>query len=129
MSGIADLLNNQIVQGILVAGAGWLLNKLHVTSKASTLTKVGAAIATSSDLMLQFVLTEPSSKTPEEMLRAFKGIVAIQFAKTGISDAAMAAAQPLIDKAIAAAVTKWVELHPAPHDLTMPITKKLGFGA
>jgi hypothetical protein len=125
MTMLATLLTNPLVVSTLLAGLGWIGNKIIGTKKDTTAGKVATALATSVALMTQFVLTEPASKTPEEMIRAFKGIVAIQFspAKVDISDLARAAAQPLIDKAIAEAVTEWVRLHPAPASLTMPIAK------
>jgi hypothetical protein len=126
---IATLLTNPLVVSTLLAGLGWVTNKIVGAKKDSTAAKVAAALATSTALMAQFVLTEPSSKTPTEMITAFKGIIAIQFAKVDISDLARALAQPLIDKAIAEAVTQWVKLHPTPASLTMPITKTLGFAA
>lgn len=121
---LSQLLDNQFVQGILVAGVGWLVNKIAGARKDSTTAKAAAALATSVSLMAQFALTEPN-QTPTSLLTAFKGIVAIQFAKVGITEAHRKPFQPMIDAAISRAVTEWVKLHPEPQLLTMPITNRL----
>lgn len=120
----ATLLANPYVQGVIVAGAGWAVQKIagkHIDNKAA---KVAALLATCAALMTQYVITEPN-KTPEEVKSALKGIVAIQFAQAGIYEKDRALFQPLIDKAISEGLTQWVKLHPNPSSLTMPITSKL----
>lgn len=124
MSIIGELLNNQFVQGIIIAGAGWLVNKIVGAKKTTTAGRAASALAASAALMTQFALTE-ANKTPTEMIAAFKGIVAIQFARAGFTEAQRAPFQPMIDAAIAKAVTEWVKLHPTPSALTMPITAKV----
>lgn len=124
MSIITTLLNNPFVQGVLVGGVGWLANKVMGKRANTKAGKVTAALATSAAIMTQFALTE-AGKTPKEMLVAFHGVVAIQFAKVGIYEKDLAPYQPLIDMAIAKAITEWVKHHPAPLALTMPITETL----
>jgi hypothetical protein len=122
---IHDLLSNQYLVTLAVGGLSWLVHRAfgkRADSKAANLT---AALATASALMAQYCLTEPS-KTPEQAIAAFKGIVAVQLAKAGIYEADRAKYQVLIDVAISAAVTQWVKAHPSPSALTMPITSRVG---
>ncbi len=119
------LLENPYIQTVLVTGAGWLVNKI-IGKKADTKAgKVTTALTTSAAIMAQMAMSEPT-KTEKEMLAAFKGVVAIQFAKAGFTDAQRAPYQGLIDGAIAEGVKQWVKHHPAPSTLSMPIWGKLG---
>ncbi len=124
MTALDTLLNNPFVQTLVVGGIGWLVNKAFGKKADSTLAKATSALATSVALMAQFALTE-TGRTPAAMITAFKGIVAIQFAKVGFTESQRAPYQPLIDAAIAKAVTEWVRGHAAPLALTMPITEKV----
>lgn len=114
------LLNNQFVQGVLVAGAGWLANKIVGTRTNTTMGRVKSALTTSVAQMLQLALTAPPDMTPERMILQCKGVVAVQFAKVGFAEAQRAKYQPMIDAAIAEAVLHWVKLHPKPKSLKMP---------
>lgn len=122
---ITTLLANPYVQGVLVAGGSWVgakVVKLFGDSKAG---KLASTLATAVGLMTQYALTEGADKTAAQMVIAFKGIVAITFAKAGYTEKQRLAFQVVIDVAINKAVTEWVKLHPAPATLTMPITKTL----
>ena len=120
-----DLLKNPIVFSTLVSLGSWLAHKVLGKRADNKLARVTGALATAAGLMTQYVLTEPN-KTPEEVIRAFKGIVSLQLAQVQIYEADRAPFQYLIDQAITKAVTFWTERHPAPSSLTMPITAKLG---
>ena len=124
MSLITTLLNNPFVQAYLVAGVGWVANKVLGKRANTKLGKATTALATSAAQMAQFALTEPG-RTAAEMIVAFKGIVAIQFGKVGFTEADRKPYQPAIDAAIAKAVKEWIERHPAPSSLTVPVTKKV----
>jgi hypothetical protein len=121
---VTPLLSNPEVQAVLVGGVLWLVNKMLGKRKDTKAGKALTAIAIASEQMLQYGLTEPN-KTPTEVLIAFKGIAAIQFAKVGFTESDRAPYQPLIDAAISKAVTLWVKAHPDKTALTMPITKTL----
>jgi hypothetical protein len=124
MSILESLFSNQYVQAVVVGGLGWLVNKI-VGKKADTkIGKATNALSTSAALMTQYALTE-SGKTAVEMIKAFKGIVAIQFGRVGFTEAQRQPFQPLIDAAISKAVKEWIERHPAPTALIMPIAAKL----
>jgi hypothetical protein len=124
MSIFTALLDNQFVQGVLVAGAGWLVNKIAGKKADTKAGKAGLALATSASLMAQYALTE-QGKTAVEMITAFKGIVALSFARAGFTEAQRKPFAPMIDAAIAKAVQEWVQRHPAPSALVMPIAAKL----
>lgn len=117
------ILKDPTVIATILGGVGWILNKIRTTKKDNKTVQAMAALASSIAMMTQFTLTEPDTKTPEEMIRMFKGIVAVQFANAKIYD--LTSWQPLIDKAIAEAVTEWVERHPRPTTLKMPIVAKV----
>jgi hypothetical protein len=119
---LSALLTDPFVFSTLLGGATWLANKLLGKRANTKAAKVATAIATASALCTQYVLTE-KNKTAEEVIRACKGHFAIQLAKSGVYE--IGPYQHLIDVAISAAVTKWVELHGDPGSLTMPATKKL----
>lgn len=121
---IATLFTNPEVQAVLIFGVGWLAKKVIGKRADSRMGRAVTALAISAEQMLQYALTEPG-KTPSEVLVAFKGIVAIQFAKVGLYEADRILYQPLIDAAISKAVTSWVKAHPDPTALTMPVTKTL----
>ncbi len=118
------LLNNPFVQGVLVAGFGWLGAKIWGEKKDSTAAKVTSALATSAALMMQLVLTADHDMTAARMIIQCKGVIAIQFAKVGIYEAARKPHQPMIDAAIATAVTRWLETHPTPRAVVLPIAAK-----
>lgn len=122
MSLLSSLLNNPFVQTLVVGGVGWLVNKVMGKRADTKAGKVTAALATASAIMVQLALTE-QSKTPAEIVTMFKGVVAVQLAKVGISEAERAKYQPLIDVAISEGVTLWVRHHPNPAALTMPAAK------
>jgi ammonia channel protein AmtB len=86
--------------------------------------KVTTALSTSAAIMAQMAMSEPN-KSEKEMVAAFKGVVAIQFAKAGFSEVQRAPYQGLINLAIAKAVEQWVKHHPAPATLTMPVWARL----
>jgi hypothetical protein len=121
---IESLITNPVVFSTLLGGATWLVNKILGRRADTKAAKVGTAIGTASALMLQYTLTE-KDKTPEQVIIAFKGIVAIELAKVGVYEKDRAPYQFLIDIAIAKAVTHWVTSHPAPQSLTMPVAKKV----
>jgi hypothetical protein len=124
MSFFTALLENQFVQAVLIGGAGWLVNKIAGRKADTKAGKAANAIATSAALMAQYGLTE-QGKTAVEMIRAFQGIVAIQFARVGFTTAQRVLFQPMIDVAISKAVKEWVERHPARTSLVMPIAAML----
>lgn len=126
---ITVLLANPYVQGILVAGGAWVGGKVVKAFGDSKAGKFSATILTAGGLMTQFALTESTGKTAAQMVVAFKGIVAITFAKAGYTEAQRLTFQVPIDLAINKAVTEWVELHPEPAKLTMPITNQLAAAA
>lgn len=119
-----DLLTNPIVFSTLLGGATWLAKKALGKKADTKAAKVGVSIGTASALMLQYTLTE-RDKTPEQVIIAFKAIVAVELAKVGVFEKDRAPYQFLIDAAIAKAVTHWVTCHPEPTALTMPVTKKV----
>lgn len=122
MAFLEIILNNPFVQGILVGGAGWLVNKVLGKRADTKAGKVTAALATSSAIIAQLALTEPH-KTPAEFIVMAKGVVAVQLAKVGLTDADRTKYQPLIDAAIAQGVALWVKAHPTPTALKMPASK------
>lgn len=125
MSFLPALFSNPEFQIVALGGLSWLVNKLLGKRANTRLGKATIAIAIAAAQMTQYGLTE-KDKTPKEVIAAYKGIVAIQFAKVGLSENDRALYQPLIDAAISKAVTAWVERHPEPTALTMPVTKTLG---
>lgn len=122
---VTTLLENSYVQGILVGGVLWATNKVAGLFGASRAGKLASTLTTAAGLMTQYALTESAGKTAAQMVIAFKGIVAITFAKAGYTEKQRQTFQIAIDLAINKAVTEWVKLHPAPAGLTMPITEKL----
>ena len=119
-----ELLTSPVVFSTLLGGATWLVNKVLGKKADTKLAKVTTALGTASALMWQFAVTE-KDRTPEAVITAFKGIVAIQLAKVGVYEKDVGPYQYLIDAAIAKAVQQWVAVHPKPESLTMPITKKV----
>lgn len=119
------LLFDPIVFSTLLGGATWLTNRLLGRRADSKAARVTTAIATSSALMAQYAATT-SELTPEKLIIACKGIVAIQLAKVGVYERDRAPYQHLIDAAIAKAVSHWVSAHPTPTTLAMPIAAKVG---
>jgi hypothetical protein len=124
MSIITTLLNNPFVQAYLVAGVGWVATKVLGKRANTKLGKATTALATSAAQMAQVAMTEPG-RSAQEMVTMFKGIVAIQFAKVGFTEADRKPYQPGIDAAIAKAVKEWIERHPSPASLTVPVTAKV----
>ncbi len=107
------LLTDPLVFSTLLGGATWLANKVFGKKAETKAAKVAAAIATSSALMVQLVYTAPSSMTVERLILQCKGVVAIQLAKVGITESNRAPYQPLIDRAIAEAIAKFVSFNPS----------------
>jgi hypothetical protein len=116
------LLTDPVVFSTLLGGVTWLANKVLGKRADTKAAKVTTALGTASALMFQYAVTE-KDKTPEAVITAFKGIVAIQLAKVGVFEKDRAPYQFLIDAAIAKAVQQWVAVHPNPSGLTMPITR------
>lgn len=121
---VDTLLRNPFVQTLLVGGAGWLVRKALGKRADTRAGKAAAALAEAVSQMGQYILTEPG-KTPEQVIAAFKGIVAIRFGAAGFTEAQRAPYQSLINAAIAEAVYEWAKRHPSPTALTMPVTKRL----
>ncbi len=128
MNILTTLLNNPFVQGIIVGGAGWLANKIMGKRADTKAGKATAALAAAVAQMGQIILTEPN-KSAKDMIAAFKGIVAIRFGAAGFTEVQRKPYQPMIDAAIAKAVKEWVERHPAPATVTMPVWQKLAMTA
>lgn len=124
LSIVTTLLENPFIQTFLVGGASWLVKKALGKRADTKAGKVATALATSATIMTQMALTEPT-KTEKEMVAAFKGVIAIQFANAGFTEEQRKPYQGLIDLAIAKAVEQWVKHHPAPSTLTMPVWAKL----
>lgn len=125
---VTTLLSNPEVQAVAVGGFLWLVNKVLGKRADTKAGKVATALSTSAAIMAQMAMSEPA-KTEKEMLVAFKGVVAIQFAKVGFSEAQRAPYQGVIDLAIAEGIKLWVKHHPAPATLTMPVWAKLAMTA
>lgn len=124
MSFLPALFSNPEFQIVALGGLSWLVNKILGKRAETKLGKATSALTVAAAQMTQYALTE-KHKSPNEIIAAFKGIVAIQFAKVGFTEAQRAPYQPLIDVAIAKAVEQWVKHHPEPTALTMPVTKTL----
>ncbi len=122
---LSQLLSNEYIVSGAIAGLSWLAGKIWGKRKDSKLAKVTTALATASALMSQYALAAPSSAPAAGMITAFKGIAAIQLAKVGVTEAQRAPYQPLIDRAISAAVLRWVESHPDRAAVRPPIADKL----
>ncbi len=97
----------------LLGGAVWLGNKVFGKRADTKAAKIAAVLATSSALMAQLVYTAPSSMTVERLILQCKGVVAIQLAKVGIHESDRAPYQPLINRAITEAITKFVAINPS----------------
>ena len=111
-------------QAALTLGVGWLVKKVLGKRADTKLGKATQAATTSAAIMAQMALSEPN-KTEKEMIAAFKGVIAIQFAQAGFTEEQRKPYQGLIDLTIAKAVEQWVKHHPKPSTLTMPIWAKL----
>jgi hypothetical protein len=121
---ISQILGNEYIVSAALGGISWLAGKLWGKRKDSTLARVTTALATSSALMAQYALTMPQAPVAS-IITAFKGIVAIQLGKVGITERNRAPFQYLIDRAISAAVLRWVEAHGARSAIDLPITARL----
>jgi hypothetical protein len=98
------------------------------------MSQCATAISVASSVMTQIVLTAKPDATLEWVIQQCKGAVAIQMAKLRNAVASKPwalliidspAVQLLIDDAIAAAAKRFVEIHPKPHTVELPISKKL----
>ncbi len=125
---VTTLLENPWIQTLLVGWAGWAAKKAFGKRADAKAAKVATALATSAAIMAQMAMSEPG-KTEKEMLVAFKGVTAIQFAKAGFTEAQREPYQGPIDLAIAKGIELWVKHHPAPISLTMPVWARLAMTA
>ncbi len=124
MSVVTDILSNEYIVASLVAGIGWAGGKLWGKRVDSKLARATTALATSSALMLQIALTSPGMAL-DRLIVQCKGVVAVQFAKAGFTEAQRAPFQFLIDKAIAEIVLRFVADHADRPSLTLPISAKV----
>lgn len=121
---LLSLLKNPIVTGLITEGIEWGIGKIHGAKATSLPARATAALGEAAAIMTQFAITEPAETTAEQMILKFKGIVAITFAKAKIYESDRVLFQPLIDRAIAEAVTQWMKLHPT-RTSPPPIARKL----
>lgn len=122
---LSQILANEVLTTAIVGGISWLAAKLWGKRQDSKLAKVTTGLATASALMTQYALAYGKDATATKMITAFKGIAAIQLARVGFTEAQRAPYQPLIDAAIAAAVTRWLNGHADASSVSLPIADKL----
>lgn len=107
---MTELLKNEYFWMAVVGAGGWLWR--HIVGKRvdTRAAKVAAALAEAAALCLQLVYTAPPEMTVERMIVQAKGVVAMRLADVGVFEADRAPFQKLIDKVVAEAVAKFVEL-------------------
>jgi altronate dehydratase len=111
-----------LVTLLVTALGNKLWNKVDAKAKA----RLEAGLSTMESLMRQLVNTSSHDTSVSQLIVQLKAIAAIQLAKidTRIKlDNPLVA--PFIDKAIAAAVDRFVANHPTPRTLALPIREKI----
>lgn len=101
-----------------------IINKLWNRSSDNTKAKIAAAISEAKSIMTQCVLTARPGMTVDDMVVQLKGVAAIALGRIGIktTDPLVGA---LVNAAIAEAVHQFVDLHPEPKSLTLPVHAKI----
>jgi hypothetical protein len=103
----SDLLNMTGVVPTLIAAGTWLAHKIIGTKSDDKKAKVAHALVEAGARILQFSLESSRPMSKAEKITAAKGIVAICLAPI-VNESERAKYQPMIDAAIATAVSAWM---------------------